>query len=150
MELYRITAEKYAKKLTASGSSNKWNKKGALVLYAGSSRSLSTLELVVHRNAIAPEKKLNMIIISIPDSDIFIKTITPKDLPKNWRKFQEYPVLQNIGSQWYNNKESLILKVPSAIIPYEYNFIINTKHESFDENIKLIRTENYFWDDRLL
>jgi len=150
MELYRITTEKYAYQLSSSGSPNRWNKKGEFVLYAGSSRSLSTLELVVHRNAIAPEKKFKMIIISIPDSDTFTKTITTKDLPKNWRKFQEYPTLQNIGSQWYNNRESLILKVPSAIIPYEYNFIINTKYESFDKYIKLIRTENYFWDDRLL
>ncbi len=60
------------------------------------------------------------------------------------------PLLQKIGSDWINSLETLMLKVPSAVIPYEYNFIINTEHPAFNNKVHLARTEEYFWDSRLL
>jgi RES domain-containing protein len=150
MELFRISTEIYANKLTASGASNRWNKRGEYVIYAGSSRSLSTLELVVHRNAIKPLENYKVMIISVADQDYLVKTLQIKYLPENWRKFAAYSELQGIGSAWYNSKESLLLKVPSAVISEEYNYLINTEHPDFVKNVKLVRTENYFWDERLL
>lgn len=150
MELFRISAEKHSSKLTSSGASNRWNKKGEYVIYTGSSRSLSTLELVVHRNFIKPDVIYKVMIISVPDTDNLIKTIKINDLPNNWRQFEAYSKLQKIGSEWINSRESLLLQVPSAIIPQEYNYIINTEHPDFKKSIKLIRNENYFWDERLL
>lgn len=150
MELFRISAEKHSNTLSSSGAPNRWNKKGEYVLYTGSSRSLSTLELIVHRNFIKPEVTYKVMILSINDADSLIKSVTTKELPPNWRKFEAYSKLQEIGSNWYNKKETLILKVPSVIIPFEYNYIINTKHKDFKNNVQLIRTENYFWDERLL
>lgn len=149
MEVYRIASEKYASQLIPSGAQNRWNKKGEYVLYTGSSISLSTLELIVHRNFIKPEITYNVMVISIPDDENFRKTINPEELPENWRKFEAYSRLQKIGSDWYNSKETLILKVPSAIIPSEFNFIINTEHQNFKNNVLLVGTENYFWDERL-
>ncbi|MFA0962751.1 RES family NAD+ phosphorylase [Roseivirga sp. BDSF3-8] len=150
MELFRISAEKFSHQLSASGASNRWNKRGEFVIYTGGSRSLSTLELVVHRNAVRPDIPYRLMIISVPDADTYLKTLPTTDLPANWRKFEAYSRLQEIGSRWYASRESLILKVPSAIIPSEHNYIINTKHEAFEEHVKLVRTEKYFWDDRLL
>ena len=89
-------------------------------------------------------------VISIADDDYLIKQIKIKDLPTNWRSLAAYSVLQKIGSGWYNKQESLVLKIPSAVIPLEHNYIINTKHPDFDVKIKMVRTEDYFWDSRLL
>lgn len=150
MELFRISSEKFSKELTASGASNRWNKRGEYVIYTGSTRSLSTLELIVHRNFIKPNINYRVMIISVPDSDIMVKTIKTSDLPKNWRRFEAYTKLQQIGSDWINSRETLLLKVPSAVIPHEYNYIINTEHPDFKDNVVLTRTEEYFWDDRLL
>ena len=149
MELFRISTKEYSKQLTASGSPNRWNKRGEFVLYSSGSRSLSTLELVVHRNAIKPSVAYRTMVISLSD-DPSIHSIDRKELPKQWTKMQAYAQLQEIGSHWYQNKNSLVLKIPSAIIQQEYNYIINTKHPEFESHIKLIRTENYFWDERLL
>ncbi len=150
MELFRIATEEYSKNLTASGSANRWNRKCEYVLYCSSSRSLSTLELVVHRNAIKPTVLYKILVISVADDDNLLHCIKSKDLPEKWNTMQAYADLQEIGGQWYQNKTSLILKIPSAIVQQEHNYIINTKHHDFDKNVKLIRTENYFWDDRLL
>ncbi len=148
MELFRIATKEYSKQLTASGSPNRWNKRGEFVLYTSGSRSLSTLELVVHRNAIKPRLAYKTMVIALSD-DGLIHSIDKTDLPKHWTKMQAYAQLQEIGSQWYQNKNSLVLKIPSAIIQQEHNYIINTKHPEFESHIKLIRTENYFWDERL-
>lgn len=89
-------------------------------------------------------------VISVADEEQLVSQIRLKDLPKNWRSIAAYPVLQQIGSDWYTRNESLLLKVPSAVIIQECNYLINTKHPDFNGKVSLVRTEDYFWDDRLL
>lgn len=150
MEVFRISKEVHAASLSASGSANRWNTKGQRVIYTGSSRSLSSLELVVHRGAIHPGASYRVMVISIADDDYLIKQIQRSELPPNWRSLAGYSSLQRIGSDWYSSQESLVLKVPSAIIVYEYNYVINTEHPDFSRKVQLVRTEDYFWDSRLL
>jgi RES domain-containing protein len=150
MEVFRISTVEHASVLTASGSANRWNKRGQNVIYSGASRSLVTLESVVHKSSIRPATTYKVMVISIPDNESFIKGITQKELPANWQSLSAYPTLQAIGSEWYEHHETLLLKVPSVIIPYEFNFVINADHPAFSKNIKLIRTEDYFFDKRLL
>lgn len=150
MEVFRIAKEIYSRTLMSSGSANRWNIKGQHVLYTGSSRSLSSLELIVHKGAVAPLEEYRVMVISIADDDYLFKQIQIKDLPPNWRTFAAYSKLQKIGSDWIVSQETLVLKVPSAVIPYEYNYIINTEHPEFSNKVHLARTEEYFWDSRLL
>ncbi|WP_031428669.1 RES family NAD+ phosphorylase [Flavimarina sp. Hel_I_48] len=149
MEVFKITAAKYDHLLTASGRPNRWNKKGEFVIYAGSSRSLSTLELIVHRSAIQPMVPYSVVVLSISDDPDLYKTLSQNQLPENWKKISAYPQLQQIGSDWYKKQGGLVLKVPSAVIPFEFNYILNTAHSAFKENVRLVRTERYFWDERL-
>lgn len=150
MEIFRISREEFSGSLSASGSANRWNLKGQQVIYAGSSRSLSSLELIVHKGSVKPELIYKMMVIAVADDDFLVKQIFTKDLPENWRTMAGYAALQKIGAGWYNAQESLLLKVHSAIIPMEYNFIINTEHPDFAKNVKLARLENYFWDSRVI
>lgn len=149
MEVFRISHIDHSKKLSSSGSANRWNFDGEYVMYTGSSRSLSTLEMVVHRNSIKLLPNYEVMIISIADDEELYEQIPIKKLPKNWRKLEAYYKLQNIGSKWYEEQRSLVLKVPSAVIPKEYNYIINTRHPDFSANISLVRNEDYFFDKRL-
>ena len=149
MEIFRISKAKFARKLLSSGKVNRWNLDGEYVIYAGSSRSLATLELLVHKNAIKPKVSYKVMVISIPDNDSLIQQILTADLASNWRSISGISKLQRIGSKWYKNQTTLLLKVPSAVIPMENNYIINTKHKDF-KNVKLVRTEDYYYDTRLL
>ena len=112
MEIFRISNKKHSKKITASGSANRWNFNGENVIYAGSSRSLSTLELIVHKKAVKPKVEYKVMIISLADTDHLIKQIMIDDLPTNWRKMAAYSVLQKIGSDWYENKGS----IPTCVV----------------------------------
>lgn len=150
MIVYRISSEKYASVLTSSGVANRWNEEGQFVIYVAWARSLASLELVVHRSSIKPTMKYRVMIIELPDSDQLYDEVNLSDLPMNWKSVASYSELQQIGSTWYKNQKSLILKVPSAVIPQEANYIINTKHPLFAKHIKLHSVEEYFWDLRLM
>jgi len=150
MEVFNIRKEKFSKSLVASGIANRWNKKEEFVIYTGSNRALSTLEMVVHRSYILSSIPYTLLTIEVKESEGFLKEIKTEDLPENWRSIEAYPVLQDIGSKWYNLKESLVLKVPSAIIPREFNYIINTKHSLFETDVKIVEVADFIWDERLL
>jgi len=150
MEVFRIVQEIHSVSLNSSGSANRWNIRGQHVIYTGSSRSLSTLELIVHKSAVVPVLNYKVIVVSIADDDHFHRQIFLKELPKNWQSMAAYSALQDIGSKWYASQESLVLKVPSAVIPYEYNYVINSEHPHFEGNVKIVRREDYFWDNRLI
>jgi RES domain-containing protein len=150
MLAYRISKAKYAEKLEASGATNRWNKAGQFVIYASESRALASLELVVHRSAIIQSETYKVMVIEIPtENQEMVREIQLSDLPPNWNTLQSYPRLQEIGSGWFEKRESLILKVPSALIPQEHNFVISTKHDSFSSHVKLIGLEDFYWDGRL-
>ncbi|ADQ16482.1 RES family NAD+ phosphorylase [Leadbetterella byssophila] len=150
MMLYNIRKEKYADRLIASGVANRWNKKDEYVIYTGSSISLCTLELLAHRAAIdiATDYKLLFIEAEVCEQDI--ETVKVEGLPAHWASIISYPILQKIGSEWYQKCEKLLLEVPSALVQWEKNYLINTKHPEFEEKIKIVNTENFPWDRRLL
>lgn len=150
MEVFRIARESHSKEITASGRANRWNFDDQFMVYTGSSRALSTLELIVHQNSISPAFKYKVMIISIADEEGLFTHLLQKDLPKNWRSMIAYPELQQLGSNWYQGNQSLVLRVPSAVIPREYNYIINVNHPDFKGKVSLVRTEDYFWDERLI
>ena len=149
MEVYKICRGKYADKLSASGVSNRWNKEDEMVIYTGGTIALATLENLAHTGSINIAKPYKLLRIEIKEQT-FIREISLKQLPKNWRSLEAYVELQEIGSDWYQSLESPILKVPSAIVSQEFNYVINTKHPLFLSNVVLASVEDWTWDKRLL
>ncbi len=150
MLVFNIRKARYSKSLQASGVANRWNKNDEFVIYAGSTRALSTLELVVHRSSISIDNSYKLLVIEIDCKEDEIYEIKKPKLPKNWQSVEAYLELQEIGSAWYQDFKYLVMKVPSSIIPKEYNYLINTKHPDFTSKVKIKELEDYNWDDRLL
>ena len=150
MFVYNIRKAKYADSLRASGVANRWNKNDEFVIYTGGSRALSTLELVVHRSSISIDNSYKLLVIELNCKESEILEVNENLLPKNWQSVEAYPKLQEIGSDWYQNFEYLVMRVPSAIIPKEYNYLLNTRHPDFNKKVKIKELENYEWDNRLL
>ena len=148
MEVFRVSSTKYSKELTASGKAARWNKDGEFVIYTGETRSLAMLENIVHKS-IQTGLDYETMIISITDSEAVFSRKKISDLPSNWRDISAYSKLQDIGSKWYHSKESLVLQVPSVIVPQEFNYIINANHPEFKNRITLVRQEEFVLDNRL-
>lgn len=149
MELFRIVKTVYANSLVAPGSVGRWNKFDEYVLYTSSTRSLSTLEIIVRKRGFDANWDFKTVVIHVPDDERLYKQISVNKLPDNWRSIHAYDALQAIGSAWYQQMESLILQVPSAIVTQEYNYLINTRHPLFDNLVKRVHVEPYLLDSRL-
>lgn len=148
MNVYRITKKKYSNELVSSGLANRWNDKGEDVIYASETRSLACLENIVHRSGLIRSDSYCTMVIYIPDELLF-STINLDDLPDDWNSTELCTRCQQLGSDWFKSKSTALLRVPSAVIPEEYNIVINTKHADF-KKIKLITTLPFYFDKRLV
>lgn len=147
MRVYRITLEPFSHRLYASGQRARWNSKGTFVIYTASNRSLACLENVVHRGGEGLNAVFRTMIIEIPNN-LDIEVIEQDSLPVGWQDFTMQNWSRRIGDEWVRAETSPILKVPSAIIPMEHNYLINPNHPDF-KFIKLISTEKFVFDSRL-
>ena len=146
MIVYRITTEQWSKSLQASGYLARWNPKGRLVIYTAGSRSLACLENLVHRSGEWQDKLYKVMLIELPDK-ITIHTIDPGKLKKGWEQVNNFAYCQLTAADWLNDATAAILKVPSAIIKKEFNYLINPQHADF-KLIKLVGVEDFSFDMR--
>nr|WP_281257374.1 RES family NAD+ phosphorylase [Merismopedia glauca] len=72
-------------------------------------------------------------------------------LPANWQEESAYPQLQEIGEEWIRVQRSPILKVPSAIVPVEFNYILNPEHPDlqFQSDLEMdFKFDRRMWKSR--
>ena len=147
MEVYRITLAKYAGQLIAPGTEARWNSRGYFVIYTAGSRALACLENLVHRDSEGLKNLFKVIVINIPD-EVEIIEIPETDFPSNWTKSNNLHQTRQIGNTWLSSLNSCVLKVPSAVIKGEFNFLINPAHPSLSK-IKIMALEQFEFDSRL-
>jgi RES domain-containing protein len=70
-------------------------------------------------------------------------------LPGNWQADSIPESVRKIGDLWVQNQESVLLQAPSAIIPFEYNYLINPSHPDF-EKLVIHSPKKFYFDPRLL
>jgi RES domain-containing protein len=151
MQLFRIAKTKYIKDLTGAGSrkyGGRWNRKGVGLIYASESRSLAALEFLVHVPASIAPRDLSIVTLDIPPR-VKPKKLDLAILPPNWRQSPPPEELATIGTEWAQSNESLLLRVPSAIIENEFNVLINPSHPDL-KLIKLSKPEPFVFDERLI
>lgn len=130
MFVYRIAKKNHIRDLSGIGArlyGGRWNRKGIGIVYTSESRALSLVEFLVNVPFSILPNKLCIATVEI-DDQIHPKEIPLGDLPKNWHKFPAPLELAEIGSKWAVSNESLALRVPSAVVPHEFNILINPSH----------------------
>jgi RES domain-containing protein len=153
MRVFRIEREKFLsdtlKGIGASLSEGfRWNSVNTKLVYTSESRSLAMLEVAVHLDLILdlPTDRY-YVEIDIPD-DIQLLEIDIEELPLNWDSKPPISVTQFIGDDFVLNNQSAVLKVPSSIVPFEFNYLINPTHKAV-EKIKVVSTTPINFDERL-
>ena len=147
MNVFRITTEKWAGNLRGSGFAARWNSNGIYTCYSASSRALACLEMVVHLNADRLKTPFKLTVINIPD-ELEIKTLDMSSLPEYWSDHDNYPICQKIGDNWIQEFESCVLRVPSAIIKNEFNYLINHQHQDC-KKLTIVEVEDFEFDLRI-
>ena len=150
MIVYRICQSSYKDDLSGYGAylyGGRWNLKGFAALYTAEHISLAVLELVVNFNRSSSPlmQPYHLLSIEIPDKSV--EFIEPESLKRNW--IDAEADTQQLGTNFLQQQKHLALKVPSAVVPEEFNFMINPAHELFSK-VKIIKSVKYGFDGRLL
>lgn len=149
MRVYRISKCAYISDLQGTGAAQypgRWHSKGTYILYTAATPSLALLESVVHISNIAVASYC-MLCLSIPENKILV--ITAAELPANWFSNPAPDSLRSIGDSFIRENKFLALKIPSAIMPEENNFLLNPAHADF-KNVSVVYTRNIPIDERFL
>lgn len=153
MVVYRIEREKYLKStLTGIGSSMskgfRWNSFNTKLVYTAESRALAILEASVHLD-LSEDLPIDryFVEIEIPEQ-ITIQEVKITDLPEDWNAKPPTIITQTIGDDFVFQNESAVLKVPSSIVPQEFNYLINPNHPDA-KKIKVIGKIAMSFDQRL-
>jgi len=150
MRSYRLAKQNFALDLSGKGaelSGGRWNSKGVSVLYTSQSRALCLVEIAVHAPVGIVPMNYYLTEIEIPD-EIELCLVFEETLPPDWNTFPHSPFTQKIGDDFVAANKYLILKVPSAVVQGDFNYLINPKHPDFGL-IKIIQTEPFTFDKRL-
>jgi RES domain-containing protein len=147
MTVYRIARRAYADLSGKGGTiyAGRWHEKGHPIIYAAGSVALAALEYVVH-TSVRPADTVLME-IEVPDAAcVTIEDRLGGDLPGNWA-FVDVQSRQ-LGTAWLVEGQSLMLSVPSVVIPFERNLLINPRH-ALIASVALKRVVPFFFDPRI-
>jgi RES domain-containing protein len=130
---WRIVKRKHAKHaFNGEGArtfGGRWNNPGVPLIYAAESESLAVLEMLVHLDA--PELLARYVLFTVGIEMPLIMDADLAELPKNWKARSSTPTCRALGDKWAAGQMSVALRVPSAVVPSEHNFLINTLHPDF-------------------
>jgi len=125
----------------------RWSSPGVAVVYLSESLALAALEILVHlqsRDVLASYVAFRVEM----DGRRLARAIDPARLPPDWRAWPAPPGLRTIGDEWARRRRSLILEVPSAVVPQERNYVVNPAHPEF-RSLIISAPQPFTFDTRL-
>ncbi len=150
MKIYRLTKTNYINDLSGEGArlfGGRWNKKGIPLLYFSEHLSLCVLELLTRIDFEFLTSDYSFLEVEVPSS-LILTLRKPEGISENWRSNPPISNTQDYGSIWIKNNKTLGLAVPSAVLPFESNILINPNHKQFSE-VKIIRKSVLDIDSRV-
>lgn len=144
MVLWRISRHR---DLTGAGglrAAGRWHYAGHPIVYLAETPAAALLEVCVHTsvNDVPPEFTL----LRIDGPDIDLPSVAVEPLPEDWRTRLE--ATRDLGTAWLERNESVVLRVPSAIVPQTMNCLFNPSHKQAAE-FRIVEAVGYPFDARL-
>jgi RES domain-containing protein len=148
MIVYRLATALYKEDLSGTGAKlfgGRWNSAGIPALYTTENISLAVLEILVRADKHTIPDSYHLIKINIP-SNLTPAAISLQKLKKGWKDDIGYT--QWMGDEFIKSNEGIILKVPSAIVAEENNYLLNTNHKDF-QKVRIQQVSAFRFDKRL-
>lgn len=147
---WRIVKRKHASRaFTGEGArryGGRWNSPGIAIVYTAESQSLAALEMVVHLDS--SELLHNYVVFEVGIDESLVAKVETSHLPRNWRADPPPMKVLEIGDAWAEAGTSVVLRVPSAILPPEHNFLLNPRHRDFSK-LRIGKPSAFRFDPRL-
>ena len=126
---------------------SRWTPRGLSAVFTSATLSLAALERFVNTDVDLEPADLVTIAVEI-ETNVVIETVAVPDLPHDWRGYPAPLALSMFGERWLRESTSVILSVPSVVIPSERNFILNPTHADFAK-LTIRPSEPFSFDPRM-
>ena len=153
LTIWRLEKERYVDTaFRGKGSlktSGRWHHKGTQVAYASEHPGVAVLEKLIWLGSYERARASRYVLLPLHlDPDEHLETLDESDLPQDWDAFPHLNATRTLGTQWFEEERSVVLSVPSAVLPVAKNFLINPFHPDFHalERGELVP---FSWDTRL-
>ncbi len=127
----------------------RWNQVGAPMLYTATSRALACLETVVHLDAGALPLNRYLVRITVTESAWNAATQVDPEMLAGWDAQPAGKVSLDWGTTWAAGKSTLLARVPSIVVPEEWNVLINPAHCDMTD-VSTVKVRKWLYDARLL
>lgn len=131
--IWRLHARHLSKTaLSGEGASRygfRWNLPGTRVIYCAESRALAAMESLVHVQAVEDLAAVRWQLTAIVLPNAWIGR--PSRYPARWDIYPYAQSTQRFGSDWARSLSSVALRVPSAVVDGEFNYVLNPEHPDF-------------------
>ena len=151
MRIYRLILTRHvATAFSGEGArrvGGRWTPAGRPVVHTSASVALCVLETLVHAapNSLPSHR---VIAVDVPDA-VPIDTVDAAGLPPDWRRTPPPAALRSVGLTWLDAGRAGILRVPSAIVPVEFNYLLDPGHRDF-ARLRIHEPDPFEIDKRLL
>ena len=107
--------------------SARWHTRGHPIVYLAETPSAAMLEILVHLEIDKDDLPTTYKLLRVMgDNTILFGTVEPATLPGDWKN--QLPLTRGIGDEWLAKSETALLRVPSAIMPETWNWLLNPRH----------------------
>lgn len=136
LTVWRLTKARHAASaLSGYGSmlrAGRWHPRGRPVVYCAASPSLALIETLVHVER-ADLLRFDYVALPVALDEDLLERMNVEDLPTDWRIWPHPASTQAFGARWFDEQQSVVLEVPSAVVPHERNYLLNPLHPRFGE-----------------
>jgi RES domain-containing protein len=124
----------------------RWNPPGIRVVYCAESRSLAVIEVLA--NLKRPSFLGDQAWVLLPVELATELVEKPPRVPDSWRDTPYSAATQAVGAEWVQAQRSVALRVPSVVVPGEFNYLLNPAHPDF-KRVKAGKPEPFAFDPRI-
>lgn len=144
MILWRISRHRDLSGAGGQKAPGRWHYAGQPVVYLAGTPASALQEVCVHTSAndVPPEFTL----LRIEGPNVKIPVIKPEKLPQDWHTNQAST--RDLGTAWLRKNGSVLLQVPSALVPKTANFLFNPSHPDAAK-FRIVEAFPYPFDVRL-
>ncbi|HKP22598.1 MAG TPA: RES family NAD+ phosphorylase [Dongiaceae bacterium] len=145
---FRVARRPYAD-LSGEGArrvGGRWNSPGRPALYAAESRALAVLEVLAHLDLDAQLIPADYVIMTVDFSTLDDVSGWMEDGPSLPPSDAE---CRAVGDAFLNSGRSLLLRLPSILVPRASNFMVNPLHP-LAAHLRVAPLEPFAFDRRLL
>lgn len=150
--IYRLTKARYADTAFSGEGSirydGRWHRRGIRIVYASDAPASALLEVIAHTEAHNRLQHDYVLFEVRLDPDEHLLTVGSDMLPDDWRAVPWPTSTQEIGTFWHEEQASVVLDVPSAVVPRQRNVLVNVAHPRFNE-LQIQEPEPFEIDSRL-